>query len=208
MTESSNVCDDNGNSIEAGIQTVCRITAIQAFNKGPVTEPSYARALRAEIESSSGEKVLGTINYFAEGEFLVNFTLTRVGKARITIKYARDNGYAVLDSSQTIEVYAGQISADHSKVQCIRGSSVAEPTQCIILGYDMYGNEAGDTNFKGAFRLGATREGYALTSSTMDAIQTNAMKFNEFKIAIDIRISGAWTITGIYRESQFCMRLE
>ena len=31
------------NSIEAGVQTVCRITAIQAFNKGPVTEPSYAR---------------------------------------------------------------------------------------------------------------------------------------------------------------------
>jgi hypothetical protein len=122
-TLSNNVCDES--TVEAGKETTCRIRVEQADSKGPVIDPSYASALRAVIVSESGEQTIGTIEYSGLGGiFIVKFTLTRIGKAKITIEYALNNNYAVLDNTQEVQIYSGPISVLHSKVQCIPGATV------------------------------------------------------------------------------------
>ena len=79
-----------------------------------------AGALDASIISDSGETATGDIEYSGlDGVFNILFTMTRIGKASLEVKYQTDNGFALIDDTpQVINIRAASISVKNSDLEC------------------------------------------------------------------------------------------
>ena len=149
-------------SIVAGTQIRCTVKAVDGDGES-ITEASYASALDALITSDSGETVKGDIEYSGlPGEFSILFTMTRVGKASLEVKYQSSNGFALIDDvPQSIDITPADISVENSELECLVAKDVtqSEGSRCVLSTFDAFMNPTGSKNNEGAFSIYASKTG-------------------------------------------------
>ena len=172
-----------------------------------ITEASYASALDASIVSDSGETVSGDIEYSGlNGVFNVLFTMTRVGKASLEVKYQTSNGFARIDDvPQVINIIPSSISVKNSELECVVAKDVtkSEGSKCILTTFDAYMNPTGSKNNEGAFSILATKPGEQTITST----KATHIIDNTFSIYVKLDKSGTWDIEARYFTNKFSQKI-